>query len=258
MLIHVGKKEEYDAEHLPGAQFLALMDISTPRGSGLSLELPSVEKLDSVFEAMGISDNSRIILYFGNDWVSPTTRLFFTFEYIGLGSRTSILDGGMQAWKLDKKPVTSEIPKIARGSFTPHPNPAVVVTAEWVNQNLKNPLVAIIDARSPIYYDGTDAGGMPRAGHIPGAVNIPFDSLVYDNNQFKSASDLQKIFAKAGVKPGSKIVTYCHVGQQATVVYFTSKSLGYDIALYDGSFQDWSSRKEFPVDNPNPKKESHN
>jgi len=255
VLIQIGKKEEYEVEHIPGAQFLMLSDVSTPRGVGLTLELPSVEKLDSVFESLGISDGSRIILYFGNDWVSPTTRMFFTLEYIGLGNRTSILNGGLPLWKLEKRHVTAEIPKVVRGKFTPHPRPEVVVKGEWVNENLNKPLVAIIDARSPVYYDGVDDGGMPRAGHIPGAVSIPFDSLVYDNNEFKTTNDLQKIFSKAGVKPETKIVTYCHVGQQATVVYFSARRLGYDVSLYDGSFQDWSSRKEFPVESPKAKNE---
>lgn len=255
VLIQIGKKEEYDAEHIPGARFLTLSDVSTPRGTGLSLELPSIEKLDSVFESLGISDNSRIVVYFGNDWVSPTTRMFFTLEYVGLGGRTSILNGGLPVWKLEKRLVTAEVPKVSRGNFTPHPKSGMVVNAEWVNENLNKPLVAIIDARSPVYYDGTDAGGMPRAGHIPGAVNVPYDSLVHDNNEFKSPKELQEIFKKAGVKPGTKIVAYCHIGQQATLVYFTSKCLGYNVSLYDGSFQDWSARKELPIEVPKARNE---
>src|SRR5436190_6881740 len=87
VLLQVGDKDEYLAGHIPGAQFVTLADISTPRGSGLTLELPSVAQLETVFEKLGVNDNSRIVVYFGKDWVSPTTRVFFTLEYLGLGER---------------------------------------------------------------------------------------------------------------------------------------------------------------------------
>lgn len=95
VLIQIGQKEGYEAGHIPGARFLSYMDISTPSGKGLTLELPKIDELKSTLEKIGISDNSRIVLYYGSDWVSPTTRVFFTLDYIGLGGQTSILDGGL-------------------------------------------------------------------------------------------------------------------------------------------------------------------
>src|SRR5689334_3555702 len=104
-----GRQKEYDTAHIPGAQFIQQSDISTPRGTGLILELPPIEQLKATFEKFGITDNSRIIIYFGKDWVTPTSRVYFTLDYLGLGERTSILDGGMPAWVAEKRPVTTEV-----------------------------------------------------------------------------------------------------------------------------------------------------
>lgn len=249
VLLHVGDKKEYDAAHIPGAQFIQTSDISTPRGSGLILELPSVEQLKATFEKFGVNDNSRIIVYFGKDWVTPTSRVYFTLDYLGLGDRTAILDGGMPAWIAEKRTVTTESSTPAPGSFTPHPNPKLVVDATWVSGNVNKPGVAILDARDARFYTGEAAGGNPpRNGHIPSAKSIPFGSVVEESNKFKSEAALRQIFDSAGVKSNDTVATYCHIGQQASLLYFVAKYLGYDAHLYDGSFDDWSKRADLPVE----------
>jgi thiosulfate/3-mercaptopyruvate sulfurtransferase len=248
VLLHVGDKKEYDAAHIPGAQFIQTTDISAPRGTGLILELPAVEQLTATFEKFGVTENSRIIVYFGKDWVTPTSRVYFTLDYLGLGDRTSILDGGMPGWLAEKRPVTTEISTPKPGSFTPHPNSKLVVDANWVSANVNKPGVAILDARDAKFYTGESAGNMPRAGHIPSAKSIPFGSVVEDSNKFKSEPALRQIFANAGVKQNDSVATYCHIGQQASLLYFVARYLGYDAHLYDGSFQDWSNRKDLPVE----------
>lgn len=249
VLLQVGDKKEYDAAHIPGAQFIQMSDISTPRGQGLILELPPVEQLKDTLEKFGISDNSRVIVYFSKDWITPTSRVYFTLDYLGLGERTSILDGGLPAWVAEKRPVTTEIIGPKPGRFTPRPNRKLVVDAAWVSANLKKPGVAILDARDAKFYTGESAGNMPRAGHIPSAKSIPFSTLVDDsNNKFKSPEALRALFDSAGVKSKDSIATYCHIGQQASLLYFVARYLGYDAHLYDGSFQDWSNRKDLPVE----------
>jgi len=249
VLLQVGDKKEYEAAHIPGAQYIQTADISTPRGQGLILELPPVEQLKAAFEKLGVTDESRIIVYFSKDWVTPTARVYFTLDYLGLGDRTSILDGGLPSWIAGHRPVTTEVKTANPGHFTPHANANLVVDAAWVSANLNKPGVAILDARDAKFYTGAEAGMMPRAGHIPSAKSIPFSSLVEDaNNKFKSPDALRQLFNTAGVKQNDSVATYCHIGQQASLLYFVARYLGYDAHLYDGSFQDWSSRKDLPVE----------
>jgi len=249
VLLQVGDKDEYLAAHIPGAQFVTLADISTPRGQGLVLELPPVDQLKTTFEKLGVTDKSRIVVYFGKDWVTPTARVFMTLDYLGLGDRTSILDGGLPAWRSEGRSVTAELREAKRGSFTPRPNPKLVVDAAWVSANLNKTGVAIVDARAAKFYTGAEAGQMPRAGHIPSAKSIPFSSVVEDTtNKFKSVEALRGLFNAAGVKQRDTVATYCHIGQQASLLYFVARYLGYEAHLYDGSFEDWSHRPELPVE----------
>jgi thiosulfate/3-mercaptopyruvate sulfurtransferase len=249
VLLQVGEKDEYTAAHIPRAQFIQIADISTPRGQGLTLELPAVDQLKATFERFGVSDNSRIVIYFGKDWVTPTARVFMTLDYLGFGDRTSILDGGFPAWRAEGKPVTGEVVEAKKGSLTPHRNKKLIVDAAWVKENLSNAKVRILDARAPQFYSGAEQGRMPRGGHIPRAHNIPFSSLVEDaNNKFKSAAALRELFDQADVKSKSTVATYCHIGQQASLLYFVARYLGYDAHVYDGSFEEWSNRGELPVE----------
>lgn len=252
VLLHVGDKAEFEAGHIAGAQFVTLNDISAPHTeSGLVLQLPAVEKAKTTLENFGITDKSRIVVYFGKDWVSPTTRVYFTLDYLGLGDKTAILDGGMPAWTKAGNALTKEVKTAVRGKLTLRPNAGKVVDADWLKNNLTNPSVAVIDARVMNFYDGTLAGGRPRAGHIKGAKNIPFNSLAEEkDNKIKDETTLRKIFLEAGAEPGSTVIAYCHIGQQGSVVYFAAKSLGYDVKLYDGSFEEWSGRFDLPVTDP--------
>jgi thiosulfate/3-mercaptopyruvate sulfurtransferase len=200
---------------------------------------------------MGVSDGSRIIVYYGQDWVSPSTRIVFTLDWLGLGERVSILDGGMGAWKRAGGAVTAEIPIVKPGKLNAKPVKSLTVTKEWVNENRGKSGYALIDARNTVYYDGVESG-MSKRGHIPGARNIPFNTVTDDALVFKSADQLRQIFANAGVKPGDTVVGYCHIGQQATAMLFAARSLGYKVLLYDGSFHDWE-KHDLPVQTTPPK-----
>jgi len=252
VLLHVGQKDEYDAGHIPGAQYITQQDISTTaEESDLALQLPSAERLKTVFEKFGIRNDSRIVVYFGKDWISPVARVYFTLDYAGLGKNTSILDGGMPAWTAAGKALSKDVPAAKQGSLKIAADDNLVARADWLKLNLNKDGVKIIDARTPNFYDGSSAGGQPRAGRIPGAKNIPFSTITDEKGFVKDEATLRKMFTDAGVKPYDTVVTYCHIGQQGSLAYFAAKSLGYKVKLYDGSFQEWSRLSDLPVEAPN-------
>ena len=255
VLLHVGDKKEYDAGHIPGARFVSMNDVSVSdhdHPGGLMLQMPSADSLRKDLAALGISDNSRVIVYYGNDWVTPATRIIFTLNYAGLGNNASLLDGGMAAWKKDGHPVTAEVPPAVTGSLKPLAIKPLVVDADWVKANIGKPGISVVDGRAAAFYDGVQTGrgmtGTQRTGHIAGAKSVPYTEITDDNLKLKSVAELEALFAKAGVKPGDTVVGYCHVGQQATGMLFAARLIGHPVLLYDGSFEDWSAHTTYPVE----------
>ncbi|REJ77518.1 MAG: sulfurtransferase [Acidobacteria bacterium] len=251
VLIHIGQKQEYDEGHIPGAVYMSNRDVSTtPEESPLSLQLPTDTKLKEVFEKAGVSNNSRIVLYWGKDWVSPTTRIYFTLDAMGLKNNVSILDGGMPAWTAAGNKLSKDVPQPAKGDLSFATDRERVAMADWLSANLNKDDVKIIDSRDERFYDGSAVGGHPRGGHLPGSKNIPYNSIVDEENRLKDDETLRKMFEGAGVRPYDTVVTYCHIGQQASLVYFAARKLGYKVKLYDGSFQEWSANRELPLEDP--------
>jgi len=250
VLFQIGDEDEYKAGHIPGARFIRTRDVSNPNAK-LRLQMASVDHLRQIFESFGVSDDSQIVLYWGNDWATPTARIFVALDFLGLGGRTSIMDGGLPAWRAENRPVTTDVVDPVPGHLTPHPRPGVIVDAAWIQARLKDPAVTILDARDPVFYSGESdsQGRIPRPGHIAGARSIPFSSLVVEPPvRMKETAALRALFEAAGVEPGGEVVTYCHIGQQASLLYFAAEMLGYRVHLYDGSYEDWAANPALPVE----------
>ena len=259
VLLHIARERaDYDKGHLPGARFVQSRTLWVSGGPGV--ELPTVAQIDSLFESLGVSNDSRVVLY-GDAWTTP--RAFLALDYIGLGNRAALLDGGVSAWTAAGRTLSTESAPAPRpGTITPKPQPWIVADAAWLKGHLEDRSVALIDARSPAEYAGTtEAEGLPRFGHIPGAHNVPWTETFSVPGSAEAGTstvllDTAKLTAMldaAGATSGKQIVTYCTVGLRASHLYFVARLLGYQPKIYDGSMRDWSPRTELPVIGPPPK-----
>lgn len=239
----------YADGHVAGARLVPMSTIVVTR-DGLPNELPSITQLDSVLEAVGVSNGSRVIIY-GDPLAAG--RLFFTLDYLGMAGHAALLDGGLPAWRAGGRPLTQSVPPAGAGHFEPHVQTDLVVDAAWIAARLGDTTLALLDARPDAEYRGEVAGdGVPRAGHIPGAGSAYWRMLLNgpEPMTLKDPAILRKLLGRAGLTPGREIVTYCRTGVQASYLYFVARYLGYAPRLYDGSFIDWSRHADLPVSAP--------
>jgi len=239
VVLHVAEKSsDYGAGHIPGARLLLLDDFI----EGEDAELPSPEKLKEAFEKVGVSNDTRVVVY-TTSWYPMAGRAYYTLDYLGHGDQAALLDGGIDEWKLEKRPLSTEAPGIARGSLTLHLHPEVRAMMEEVKKLSEQPSPSemLVDSRPEKRY--TD-------GHIAGAVHVYWqDTLVDAKNKpvFLPPDKLKALFASRGIKSGQKLVTYCEIGLQASHDYFIAKYLGYDAAMFDGSIHQWSHMNNLPL-----------
>jgi thiosulfate/3-mercaptopyruvate sulfurtransferase len=258
VVLHLGDKAEYDAKHIPGARYVQLSEISVSgaNAGGLSLELPNPDTLRARLAALNISNNSRIVVSYGKDRLTSATRMIFTLDHAGLGRATSLLDGGLEAWIADGQRISDVPPVPKTGTLAPLRTRSMVVDADYVRTHVGKPGTSVIDARAITFYDGTQTGGgrgtPHQTGHIAGANNVPFTEISDATYKLRPIAELSALFAKAGVQRGDTVVTYCHIGQQASAVLFAARTLGFPVLLYDGSFEDWSRHAGFPVQTGKP------
>jgi thiosulfate/3-mercaptopyruvate sulfurtransferase len=218
-------------------------------------ELPPVEHLQKVFKQVGVSNNSRVILYSDGN-VLPATRAFFTLDYLGHGDQAALLDGGLAKWTRESRPLSKEAPVVRAGGFTPRVKPQVVVDIHAMKDLSRSAVSAasksavLLDVRTAEDFKGLKPSGEPdRSGHIPGAVNLYWTEpqASRDDSTLKLAPELRKIYDSVGVSPDKPVVTYCNSGMSATQSYFTLRYLGYKVSMYDGSYSEWMKATDTPV-----------
>jgi thiosulfate/3-mercaptopyruvate sulfurtransferase len=211
--------------------------------------LPPVAALAETFGKLGVTDASRVVVYPGTDVVQVATRVWFTLDYLGLGDRASLLDGGLALWRAQGRLLSTETPPPAVfGKLTARPSPERIVTSAWIRTRLEDPKVILLDARPPDSYSGANPGEFTRAGHIPGARNVPLTTALQPDGTLKAAEALREIMSPGGSPEPATSVSYCNTGQQATLLYFVGRYLGLDVRLYDGSMQDWTRQPDLPVE----------
>lgn len=237
---------DYRAEHVDGAIFLDLEQISAP-DSPLPHTLPSPDHFALVVGKAGISRNDTIVVYDAQGLFSAA-RLWWMFKLYGAPD-VRILDGGLPKWKAEGRPTVSG----------PARTPDAVVFDAVFNADLVSSLddvkaalgsqTQIIDARGSARFNGTmrEPRAGVRSGHMPGALNLPFGQLLNPDGTIKKGPELEAAFQSVGLDMDRPVITTCGSGVTAAILTLGLTLLGKPSRLYDGSWSEWGSRTDTPI-----------
>lgn len=250
-ILHVDQPENYMKGHIPGALYMN-QNAYTAFREGLYFEMPDKVDFSEELRKRGIEEGKKVIISSGWDTFAHAFRLYVTFEYFGLEEQVKILDGGIRGWAAmgftvsqDSMTATS-----AKNKINLSVNDRILVDKNWIRSNLTNPSLGIIDARSENFYTGKVKGNYQRSGHIQGAVNLTWTTLVDDHFVLLEPDSLGQMYQKIVGPEQNTLIMYCHVGLRASVLYTVGKALGYNVLLYDGSYNEWDGLDiSYPVEN---------
>ncbi len=247
-IVDVRSAEAYAQGHIPNAVHLDVGALRNPEDR--LLYVPPPERFAALMSELGISNRTRVIAY-DDVGGQAAARLWFVFDYYG-HTACSLLNGGWPKWLKEGRPVSRDVPHFPKAEFSIRTNPPTICTAPEVARKLRAEAVVLIDARSPEEYRGERVLGA-RGGHIPGAINIEWrENLTGDDVKvFKPASELRRLYEEHGITRDKEIITYCQGGGRAAHTLFVLRLLGYTKSrTYYGSWQDWSTREDLPVEKP--------
>ncbi len=238
---NLGRKQ-YQEQHIPGAYYFDLnTDLSSiPQKHGGRHPLPNILEFGAKLSAIGVNSNpaSQIVVY-DNSRFAFAARFWWLLRFLG-HEKVVLLDGGFDGWKKKGYPLTSAVPIPASGNFLPNPNYDLIIDREALKQRKNLPEVVLVDSRVKERYLGEIEPIDPIAGHIPGAINYPWQEVTHSNGYIQPGQYQQNRWEKLHNK--NEIIVYCGSGVTACVNLLSLAIAGIDnTKLYAGSWSDWCS-----------------
>lgn len=229
--------------HIPGAVHSSWHEYSDPQATAKGLLDPDVARLEKRLQALGINHSSDVVVYSNpfDNW-GDEGRMFWMLQYLGHKS-VKVLDGGWPKWTAEHRPYQHEPVRPKPGNFKASVQPDVMIDKQELKKLVKSPRrdTVIVDARSVEEYAGKEIDGLPRPGHIPSAVNVPWNGFLRPDATVKTQSALREMFHAFGMNEQQQIITYCLGGLRSAWVYFLLKLAGYErVRNYPGSWWEWS------------------
>jgi len=243
----------YERGHIQGAvNFKWHTDLVDP----VKRDIASKENFEKLLRQAGVNNDSTIVIYGdSNNWFAAWGA--WVFDVYGV-KNVKLLDGGRKKWEAEKRPLTPLATQVAVGNVkvSDANNALRARLIDVVAIANKKSDTALVDIRSPDEFTGkifAPAGVQEtaiRAGHIPGAVNVPWGQAVAEDGTFKSPEELKKVYAAVGIDGKKPIITYCRIGERSSHTWFAlSKILGYNVKNYDGSWTEYGNSVGNPVIN---------
>jgi thiosulfate/3-mercaptopyruvate sulfurtransferase len=242
----------YTEAHIPGAiGFDWKQDLQDP----VRRDFLSPEQFGALFGSRGISNDHTVVLYGDrNNWFAAYT--YWYLKYYG-HDKALLLNGPREKWISDGRPTTAEVPSYPGASFTAQPGDESIRARREEVLGALEVGTKLVDVRSPAEFAGEvisppgyEQEGAQRAGHIPGALSIPWVQAVKDDGTFKSTDELQELYGGKGALDGEEIIAYCRIGERSAHTWFVlHELLGRErVKNYDGSWTEWGSLVGVPIE----------
>jgi thiosulfate/3-mercaptopyruvate sulfurtransferase len=239
---------EYAAGHIPGAVFFDL-DASSDQTSPLPHMLPSAAAFADRMTALGLRDSDDLVVYDGSGTNLSAPRVWWTFRIFG-HDRVAIVDGGINKWRREHRPVEQGVVTLPPGQFAARLNRAAVRDLSAIRANLRSGAEQLVDTRSAARFAGIEPEPRPglRRGHVPGSLNLPFTELASPDGTILPADRLRGRIVDAGIDLTRPIVATCGSATSACALILGLHLLGHrETAVYDGAWAEWGGRADTPI-----------